>query len=97
MLDHAAFYAGTLKEVNERYSAAWAAVYFLQKGAPALAEFAAYRKGLPTYRKAVSEGADANEATRQAWDTVKGRDFAADFLKFWNKWTAAKNYEPPTP
>ena len=97
MLDHEAFYAGTLKEVNERYSAAWAAVYFLQKGAPALAEFAAYRKVLPTYRKAMSEGADANEATRQAWDTVKGRDFAADFVKFWNKRTAAKNYEPPTP
>lgn len=97
MLDHEAFYAGTLKEVNERYSAAWAAVYFLQKGAPALADFAAYRKVLPTYRKAMSEGADANEATRQAWDTVKGRDFAADFVKFWNKRTAAKNYEPPTP
>ena len=97
MLDYAAFYAGTLQEVNDRYSAAWAAIYFLQKGAPALAEFAAYRKVLPTYRKAISEGADANEATRQAWDTVKGRDFAADFLKFWNKRTAAKNYEPPTP
>lgn len=95
MLDHEAFYAGTLKEVNERYSAAWAAVYFLQKGASALAEFAAYRKVLPTYRKAMSEGVDANEATRRAWDTVKGRDFAADFVKFWNKRTAAKNYEPP--
>ena len=97
MLDHEAFYAGTLREVNDRYSAAWAAVYFLQKGAPALAEFAAYRKVLPTYRRAMSEGANANEATRQAWDTVKGRDFAADFVKFWNKRTAAKNYEPPIP
>ena len=97
MLDYKAFYAGTLKEVNERYSAAWAVIYFLQKGAPTFAEFAAYRKVLPTYRKAVSEGADATEATQQAWDTVKGRDFAADFLKFWNKRTAAKNYEPPTP
>lgn len=96
MLDRDAFYAGTLKEVNERYAAAWAAVYFLQKGAPALAEFAAYKKVLPTYRKAMSEGADANEATRQAWETVKGCDFAADFVKFWNKRTAAKNYEPPT-
>ena len=52
---------------------------------------------LPTYRKALSEGADANEATRQAWETVRGRDFAADFVKFWNKRTAAKNYEPPPP
>lgn len=97
MLDYEAFYEGTLKEVNDRYSAAWAAVYFLQKGAPALAEFAAYRKVLPTYRKAMSEGAGANEATRQAWDTVRERDFAADFVKFWNKRTAAKNYEPPMP
>ena len=97
MLGHEAFYAGTLQEVNDRYSAAWAAIYFLQKGAPAFAEFAAYRKVLPTYRKALSEGAGANEATQQAWDTVKGRNFTADFVKFWNKRTAARNYEPPTP
>ena len=96
MLDHEAFYAGTLQEVNDRYSAAWAVVYFLQKGAPSFAEFAAYRKVLPTYRKALSEGLDANEATQRAWETVKGRDFTADFVKFWNKRTAAKNYEPPT-
>lgn len=95
MLDHEAFYAGTLKEVNERYAAAWAAVYFLQKAVPTFAEFAAYAKVLPTYRKALTEGASANEATRQAWDTVKGRDFVADFAMFWNKRTAAKNYEPP--
>lgn len=96
-LDHEAFYAGTLKEVNERYAAAWAAVYFLQKGVPSIAEFAAYRKVLPTYRKAVSGGADAIEATRQAWETVRGRDFTADFVKFWNKRIVAKNYEPPAP
>lgn len=95
-LDYEAFYAGDLKEVNERYAAAWALVYFLQKGVPTFAEFAAYREVLPTYRQALLEGASANEASRRAWETVGKRNFVADFAKFWNKRTAAKNYEPPT-
>ena len=95
MLDHEGFYAGTLAEVNDRYAAAWAAVYFLEKGAGAFEDFAAYRKVLPTYRQAISSGASANEATRQGWETVRNRDFAADFLRFWSKRTAARNYEPP--
>lgn len=95
MLDHEGFYAGTLAEVNDRYAAAWAAVYFLEKGAGAFEDFAAYRKVLPTYRQAISSGASANEATRRGWETVRNRDFAADFLRFWSKRTAARNYEPP--
>ena len=95
MLDHAAFYAGTLGEVNDRYSAAWAAVYFLQKGANAFKEFADYHGVVPAYLEAMKEGKSAREATRIAWEGVSHRDFVADFLKFWGKRTAARRYEPP--
>ena len=94
MLDHAAFYAGTLHEVNDKYSAAWAAVYFLQKGAHSFQEFADYRGVVPAYLAAMKEGKSANEATRIAWECVSQRDFVADFVKFWGKRTAARRYEP---
>ena len=94
-LDHAAFYSGTLHEVNDRYTAAWAAVYFLQKGAPTFREFEMYRNVLPTYLKAMQEGRSAQEATELAWEGVKDRDFVADFLKFWGKRGGAAKYEPP--
>jgi len=81
-LEHEAFYAGSLLEVNRRYTAAWAAVYFLEKGAPTFKEFECYRNVLPTYLKAMVEGKSAREATELAWEGVKDRDFAADFLKF---------------
>ena len=94
-LDHSAFYSGTLREVNDRYSAAWAVVYFLQKGVPTFKEFADYRDVLPTYLEAMKDGKSAQEATRQAWESVAQRDFATDFLKFWGKRNAARRYEPP--
>ncbi len=94
MLDHAAFYAGTLHEVNDKYAAAWAAVYFLQKGAHSFQEFADYRGVVPAYLAAMKEGKSANEATRIAWECVSQRDFVADFVKFWGKRTAARRYEP---
>ena len=94
LLDHDAFYAGTLREVNDRYAAAWAAVYFLEKGAPAFPEFAAYRGVLPAYLKAIADGKSPDEATTIAWEPVAKRDFAADFTKFWNKRTGARKYEP---
>ena len=94
-LDHAAFYSGDLHEVNERYTAAWAVVYFLEKGVPVFKEFADYRGVLPAYLKAMAEGKSAQEATEIAWEGVKGRDFAADFLKFWGKRGGAAKYEPP--
>jgi len=80
--------------VNERYSAAWAAVYFLQKGSHAFKEFADYEGVVPAYLKAMKEGKSAREATRIAWEGVAHRDFVADFLKFWSKRTAARRYEP---
>ena len=95
MLDHAAFYEGTLGAVNDRYSAAWAAVYFLQKGSHAFKEFADYQSVVPAYLEAMKEGKSAQEATRIAWESVSQRDFVADFLKFWGKRTAARRYEPP--
>ena len=94
-LDHEAFYSGTLREVNERYTAAWAVVYFLEKGAPTFKEFADYRGVLPAYLKAMADGKSAQEATEIAWEGVKDRDFAADFLKFWGKRGGAAKYEPP--
>ena len=95
MLDHEAFYDGTLREVNDRYSAAWAAIYFLQKGSHAFKEFADYQGVVPAYLEAMKEGKSAREATRIAWEGVAQRDFVADFLKFWGKRTAARRYEPP--
>lgn len=95
MLDHAAFYEGTLHEVNDRYAAAWAVVYFLQKGSHAFKEFADYQGVVPAYLEATKEGKSAREATRIAWEGVAQRDFVADFLKFWGKRTAARRYEPP--
>ena len=94
-LDHSEFYAGTLREVNDRYSAAWAAVYFLQKGSHAFKEFSDYADVLPAYLEAVKDGKSAQEATQLAWEKVKSRDFVADFTKFWSKRTAARRYEPP--
>jgi len=94
-LDHAAFYAGTPAQVNAHYVAAWAVCYFLEKGAPALPEFAAYRKVIPAYLAAMRAGHDAAEATREAWGTIGERDVATDFLKFWSRGlNAARAYEP---
>ena len=94
-LGHAAFYSGTLHEINERYTAAWAVVYFLEKGVPTFKEFEDYKGVLPTYLKAMNEGKSAQEATELAWEGVKDRDFVADFLKFWGKRGGAAKYEPP--
>ena len=93
-LSHEEFYAGDLKTVNDRYRAAWAVTYFLEKGAPVLDEFAAYRKVLPTYLSLVREGRPPAEASAEAWATIGKRDIAADFLRFWGKRVAAKAYEP---
>lgn len=93
-LSHEEFYEGTLKEVNDKYAAAWAVVYFLEKGAPSFKEFSDYAGVLPAYLAAMRDGKSANEATRIAWDGVAHRDFVGDFVKFWNKRTAARRYEP---
>jgi hypothetical protein len=92
--DHDKFYSGSLSKVNDNYTAAWAAIYFLQKGSHTFKEFAPYAEVLPAYMKAMAEGKKENEATKIAWELVSERDFAADFLKFWNKRKAARNYEP---
>lgn len=93
-LDYEAFYSGTLAEVNDRYTAAWALVYFLEKGAPTFKELAAWRGVLPAYLKATAEGLDWKEATERAWECAEGRDFTADFLRFWGRRGAARAYEP---
>ena len=93
-LSHEEFYDGDLKTVNDRYRAAWAVTYFLEKGAPVLDEFAAYRKVLPTYLSLLREGRLPTEASMEAWATIGKRDVVADFLRFWGKRVAAKSYEP---
>ena len=80
--------------MNERYAAAWAVVYFLEKGAPSFKEFSDYAGVLPAYLAAMKEGKSAQEATRIAWEDVSQRNFVDDFLKFWNKRNAARRYEP---
>lgn len=81
-MDRTAFYSG---DVNTHYCTAWALVYFLEKGAYASDEFAAYRTIVPKYLELTGKGMDAQEATAQAWEAVEGRDVAADFLKFWKE------------
>lgn len=93
-LEHDEFYEGDLKTVNDRYRAAWAVTYFLEKGAPVFDEFAAYRHVLPTYLASIRGGKPPAEASMEAWATVGKRDVAADFLRFWGKRVAAKAYEP---
>jgi len=88
------FYEGTLQEVNDRYSAAWAVVYFLEKGVPSFKEFAEYAGVLQAYLSAMKDGKSAQEATRIAWKSVEHRNFEDDFVKFWNKRNAARRYEP---
>ncbi len=92
--DHEKFYSGSLMKVNDNYIAAWAAVYFLEKGSRAFKEFAPYGKVLPAYMKAMADGKKEDVATKEAWELVSDRDFVADFLKFWNKRKAARNFEP---
>jgi len=95
-MDHGQFYAGNLEVVNEKYNAAWAAIYFLAHGAQVFPEFAAYKNVLPTYLKEVTAGKSWEEATKIAWEGLVER-FPSDFLKFWNKRAGARNYRPPAP
>ena len=81
-MDRSRFYSGDL---NLNYCTAWALTYFLEKGAWADECFAPYRAVLPKYLELMKGGADAAEATREAWASVAGRDVAADFLKFWRE------------
>lgn len=93
-LSHEEFYGGSLLTVNDRYAAAWAVVYFLEKGAPSFKEFSDYKGVLPAYLAAMKEGKSDQEATRIAWEGVSQRNFVDDFVKFWNKRNAARRYEP---
>ncbi|MBR1920900.1 MAG: DUF1570 domain-containing protein [Kiritimatiellae bacterium] len=79
------FYGGSPDEVNLNYAASWAAVYFLEKGAYAADEFAPYRGICAKYLELTAQGVDSAEATRRAWALAEGRDFGADFVKFWTK------------
>ena len=94
------FMSGSLRDVNRRYAASWAIVYFLQRAVPALNEYAAYRKVIPTYLELMQQDSMRPEtATRKAWATVCGRRLADDFAEFWrspSKRAAARMYTPPS-
>ena len=97
-MDHEAFMSGTLHEVNCRYAAAWALVYFLQRAAPALPEYAAYREVVPAYLELMrKETMRAETASRKAWATVGTKTLSTDFLDFWTspeKRAKARAYKP---
>ena len=80
------FYGGTKEEISLNYAASWALIYFLEKGAYTLDEFARYRGICAKYLELTKDGIDSAEATRLAWETAKSRDLTADFLKFWTKY-----------
>ena len=80
------FYGGSKDEVGINYAASWAVVYFLEKGSYASEEFAPYRGICDKYLELTKDGVDPGEATKRAWELVKGRNVAADFVKFWTKW-----------
>ena len=97
-MDHDEFMSGTLREVNLRYTASWAIVYFLQKAVPALEEYAAYRDVIPTYLDLMKNDSMRPEvATRKAWKSVGTGNLASDFLDFWRdpeKRSKARAYSP---
>ena len=97
-MDHEAFMSGTLHEVNCRYAASWALVYFLQQAASTLNEYAKYRKVIPTYLELMrQEAMRAELASRKAWATAGTNTLSRDFLEFWNsseKRATARSYKP---
>lgn len=76
------FYSG---DMDCNYCTAWAVCYFLEKGAYTSDYFAPYRKICPKYLEMMSQGASAEDATKEAWKAVADRDVAADFMKFWKE------------
>lgn len=75
----------TITERFYHYVLAWALIYFMEKGVYARENFAAYRKVLPIYLAAMREdGMDWRTATERAWEPVKDRNLAEDFLFFWS-------------
>lgn len=84
-LPYQEFYSGEGDEVALHYESAWALIYFLQKGAYASEKFKDYRKVIPIYLAAISDGLDPTAATEKAFECVKGRDLEEDFMNFWQK------------
>lgn len=83
--DAAAFYAPSDARRQLNYTAAWALVYFLRKGAPSHARYGAYAPILGRYRAALRETKKWREATAAAFEGVDMARFQRDFKEFWKK------------
>lgn len=86
LMSHDEFYTG---DVNLKYCAAWALVYFLERGSYTSDEFAPYREICGNYLAARNTGASPREATLRACAVLNQRNLAEDFIKFWTKYRKA--------
>ncbi len=86
-MDYPAFVAGGREAVIDHYVSAWALIYFLLKGAPAIKGLDAYAAIPATYYRILVKTGDAAQANAAAWDGVEMARFDADFRKFWKSKT----------
>lgn len=82
--DRAAFYGETDSIRHLNYTTAWALVYFLRKGAPAL-RLTAYDALFDAYLKALNATRDSAAATTAAFAGVDMSTLQEDFLSFWRR------------
>jgi hypothetical protein len=91
---HKGFYQGSDEQRELNYTAAWALVYYLRKGAPAEKESA--DAALPgAYLKALAQTRKAEAATAAAFEGVNMALFQRRFTKFWQRGrNRARRYDP---
>ena len=93
-LSYSAFYSGTEEQRSLNYTASWALVYFLRKGAPS-ERLTAYASLLDTYLKTLAATKDADAATAAAFQGVNMTRLQEDFTAFWKKGrVTARRYDP---
>ena len=92
--DRSAFYSGAEQQRDLNYTAAWALVYFLQKGAPSekLTEYAGI---LERYLKSLALSKDSSVATAAGFAEVDMQKFQQAFIDFWRKGRqAGQRFDP---
>ena len=93
-LSYSAFYGGTEEQRSLNYTASWALVYFLRKGAPA-ERLTAYASVLDTYLKTLATTKDADAASTAAFEGINMTKLQDDFTNFWKKGRGtARRYDP---
>ena len=86
-MGYPAFVAGGREQIIDHYVSAWALMYFLLKGAPAIKGMDAYAAIPATYYRTLVRTGDPAQANAAAWDGVDMDHFDADFRKFWKSKT----------